>query len=128
ILRNGPRSSKRALMAGGYPSGQVDLFQLSPREPGADLRRYVDAPELAAHAAAPQAGEVRLARRSLAQGVRDQVIGRISHVDSPRQVVVPVDEDVPAQQLASVGQRSRRHRPAESGPDGSGAIESMPSP
>ena len=74
-------------------------------QPSFDLARHVDRPELPADAARPEPGDVRLAGGLLPQVVRRDVARRrLRHADRPRQVVVPVDQDVSLEEVSRVGE------------------------
>src|SRR5205807_4362300 len=60
----GPAQLQLAGIAGDHAAREVDLLELHPCEPGADLGGGVHAPELSAHAPASQARPIGVARRA----------------------------------------------------------------
>ncbi len=84
----------------------LDLLELRARERATALARDVDRPELRTEAAGTQPREVGVTGCGLAQIVGDDVAGRVLEAaHGVRQIVVAIDEDGRAQQLARMLQR-----------------------
>jgi hypothetical protein len=92
-------------VAADHPVDEVDLLQRGGHR-GVTLQRAgdVDRPELAADPAAPQPRQVGVRRRHGTRQVHPVQVGSEPGAQRPRQVVVAVDQRVPAQQGAGRGE------------------------
>ena len=100
-LRHGGREAEGVGVARDDAARDLDLLELRARERATALARDVDRPELRTEAAGTQPREVGVTGCGLAQIVGDDVAGRVLEAaHGVRQIVVAIDEDGRAQQLA----------------------------
>ena len=111
-VRGGERERKVARVALDDAQRNVDLLELDTREParaGIGRARDVHRPELAAHAARAQPLDIGVARGTHVEVVGHDIPRRLATLaDDHRQVVVAVDQRVPLEDLARLGNRRVR--------------------
>ena len=109
-VRRRERECKAVRVPGDDPPGNVDLLQLDPRVSAVlDITGEVDRPELRPYLALSQACKIGMSAGMLPQIVGRNVTGRLYlGPDSPREIVVTVDERNGLKNLANAGEVGRR--------------------